>query len=116
MKVPFARTNVQAAQFKTVAIPSLKSRIQEPNNLIVVRFLVPIFALYYSRSQEKPTQRKEFTMSKKQAGTITAAGRGIAESRVGVEAVTRVGATRRSRALYMRCCTATSRTHPQRTW
>ena len=30
-------------------------------------------------------------MSKKQAGTITAAGRGIAEGRVGVEAVTRVG-------------------------
>lgn len=30
-------------------------------------------------------------MSKKQAGTITAAGRGIVESRVGVEAVTRVG-------------------------
>lgn len=30
-------------------------------------------------------------MSKKQAGTITVAGRGIAEGRVGVEAVTRVG-------------------------
>ena len=30
-------------------------------------------------------------MRKKQAGTITAAGRGIAEGRVGVEAVTRVG-------------------------
>lgn len=30
-------------------------------------------------------------MSKKQTGTITAAGRGVAEGRVGVEAVTRVG-------------------------